>query len=175
MLEIGGNDMKQLLKLTLALLLVSTVSGCAFFNGLKDDVKNEMDKIENEGTADKKEEKLSDLMTYLKDNGIKYENDETLNNFDFAAKEGMSFTVDGEKVYVYRVDTQNEMMNSLMQQAAQSNTVSASRDGVEKKYGASVNGTYLLIYDLESKVNNLLDGFQKYQYKDSTETNNNAA
>lgn len=155
--------MKYITKVGLAFLMVCMVCGCSMFKEASDDVNNAIDKVED--TTTNEEGKLSDLMTYLKDNKITLEDEEELNNFNFAAKEGRSFTYDGNKVYVYSVDTANAAIRTLMNQALTNNQVVASVDGKEVTYGASANDNYLMIYELEAKVDDLLDNFKNYKYE----------
>lgn len=166
--------MKRLVKVLMSLLLLTSLCGCSLFKDVKDDVENEMDKVENkvEDTTTQNDGKLSDLMLYLKDNGVLFENETTLDNFDFAANEGRSFTYDGNKVYVYSVDMANAAVRTLMQQASETNRITANQNGENKEYGASANDKYLLVYDINAKVDTLLDNFEKYKYESKSSAEN---
>ena len=159
--------MKRLSKFVLSLSLLTSLCACSLFEDVKDDVENGMDKVEDkvEDSTTKKEGKLDDLMLYLKDNGVMFEDETTLDNFNFAAEEGRSFTYDGNKVYVYSVDTTNAAVRTLLQQATDTNRSTANQDGKNLEYGASANDKYLLVYDLHAKVDKLLDNFKNYKYE----------
>ena len=134
-----GNDMSN------------TNVGKDISNALEDSGKAVQDSIDN-------------VMDFLTQKNIKYENMQTLNNMEFAAHEGRSFTIDGKNAYLYRVKEDDENMKKIMEQARKNGKVKVSITGKEMEYNARVNGNYLLLYDPSAKIDEALNAFDTYRY-----------
>lgn len=166
--------MKKLSKLALSSLLLFSMAGCSMGKDAEDDAEKAKDKVEDKTkeTVDDTKGTVDDVMSYFKEQGVTYNNDQTLDEFDFAAKEGRSFTVDNQNVYVYRVDSTDENMQKLINQASSHNMITANQDGVENQYGATVNGNYLMVYDKDAQLDELIKYFKGYKYKDPSDAKN---
>lgn len=134
-----GNDMSN------------TNVGKDISNALEDSGKAVQDSIDN-------------VMDFFTQKNIKYENMQTLNNMEFAAYEGRSFTIDGKNAYLYRVKEDDENMKKIMEQARKNGKVKVSITGKEMEYNARVNGNYLLLYDPSAKIDEALNAFDTYRY-----------
>lgn len=166
--------MNQISKIAVSSLLLVTLAGCSMGNEPEKEVEKTKDKVEEKSkdVAEDTQGTVDDVMNYFKEKGVAYSNDKTLDNMAFAAKEGKSFMVDNQNVYVYRVDMADENMKTLINQASSHNSIMASQDGVEKQYGATVNGDYLMVYDQDAKIDDVIKQFKGYKYKDPSDAKN---
>ena len=163
--------MNKLSKLAMSSLLLFTMAGCSMNNDAEKEAEKTKDKVEDKTkeAADDTQGTMDDVMNYFKEKGVSYNNDQTLENFDFAAKEGRSFMVEDQNVYVYRVDSADENMKDLINQASSKNMITASQNGVENQYGATVNGNYLMVYNKDAQLDELVKYFKDYKYSDPSD------
>lgn len=156
--------MKKLNLLMLSLFMTVSLLGCSRKsepmkkdNTVEKDVKKGVDKAER-----KTEKTLDDLMNYMKGEGVTYSEDKKINDINWGAREGRSFMYDNQNVYIYEVDTKDQKVAELLRQAKENNRVTASQNGQNMQYGAAVNGNYLMIYDKEAQLDQLVEIFKKY-------------
>lgn len=153
--------MKKFSLALLSLLMMCSLAGC-MNNDKKDDAKDKTEEKDKKTKTNEDNGSISDVMNYMKENGIEYTNDKTLSDFDWAAKEGTSFTYDGKSVYLYRVDGTNTEMNEVLSRVKSSNAITANQNGQDMEYSARANGNYLLIYDKDAMLDDLVEIFNKY-------------
>lgn len=160
--------MKNTGKAVLCLLLALTcMAGCSSKDADKE--KNEVNKTTKttEKKSNEAREKVSDsidnVMTYFKNEGLKFENSQVIKNMDFAAHEGRSFTVNGKTAYLYRVNSDDENMKKVLKAAKDSGEIKVNIDNKEQMYGARVNGDFLLLYDTSADMNDMLTAFPNYR------------
>ncbi|WP_302759720.1 hypothetical protein [Amedibacillus dolichus] len=139
-------------------------------NRSSDYVKKDIEKNARK-TKNDVEESIDHMMKYLKDEGVVYENMQNIDQIDFAAHEGRSFEINGNKVYLYRVKSEDENMKKLLRQAEETGRVKVRIDNKEKEYMAQVNGTYLMLYDQNVKADDLQRVFPNYSQGNLQETN----
>lgn len=156
--------MKRLSICALSLLLLVSLGGC--MNNDKESEKKTEDKVED--TKKKAEGTIDDVLNYMKTSGYEYTDDQTLSEFNFAAKEGKSFMYNNQMLYLYRVDPSDTQVNGLLEQAKKDNKITANQNGQTNEYGARVNGNYLLVYDKNADMNDFVKNFDKYTYKEET-------
>ncbi|MEG0264683.1 MAG: hypothetical protein RSC93_10045 [Erysipelotrichaceae bacterium] len=148
----------------LVTFMVSLLSGCSYFN--KDDT-SEKDKVETSKKEKSVEKEASDsideVMKWMEQQGIKYNEMETLNEMNFAAHEGRSFKYNENLVYLYRVNTSDEKMNSFLNETQHSKIVNVNENGVEKQYKALVNRDYLMVYQDGKDISQLETLFPTYK------------
>ena len=118
--------------------------------------------VEDSGQA--VQDSIDNVMDFFTQKNIKYENMQTLDNMEFAAHEGRSFTIDGKNAYLYRVKEDDENMKKIMEQARNNGKVKVSITGKEMEYNARVNGNYLFLYDPSAKIDEALNAFDAYRY-----------
>lgn len=106
---------------------------------------------------------MDNMMSYLQQKGITLDDMKTLDDMDFAAHEGRSFTYQGNTAYLYRLKENDESMKALLDSAKNSGTVKVNINGERKDYAASVNGNYLLVYQKEAKMDDFIQLFDTYQ------------
>ncbi|NBK97058.1 MAG: hypothetical protein EOM50_03405 [Erysipelotrichia bacterium] len=152
----------------LSLLMMLSLVGC--MNNDKKETTSDQSEEKKKTETNKEEGSVSDVMNYFKENGIVYDNDKVLSDFDWAAKEGTSFQYNGKSIYLYRVDGSNAQMNEVLNKVKSSNAISANQNGTNKEYSARVNGNYLMIYDQEAAIDELVKIFDKYKYRAKSET-----
>lgn len=165
--------MKKLNLALLSLLMMCSLTGC-MNNDKKDESKDKTEEKDTSKDTEKTNDSISDVMTYMKENGVEYSNDKTLSDFDWAAKEGTSFKYNDQDVYLYRVDSTNSEMNEILNNVKTNNAITANQNGTNTEYAASFNGNYLLIFNKDAAIDELVDIFNKYKVGNTdTNTNNN--
>lgn len=162
--------MKKLNLALLSLLMMCSLTGC-MNNDKKDESKDKTEEKDTSKDTEKTKDSISDVMTYMKENGVEYSDDKTLSDFDWAAKEGTSFKYNDQDVYLYRVDSSNSQMSEVLNNVKSSNAITANQNGTNTEYAARVNGNYLLIFDKDAAIDELVDIFNKYKVE-TTDTNN---
>lgn len=165
--------MKKLNLALLSLLMMCSLTGC-MNNDKKDESKDKTEEKDTSKDTEKTNDSISDVMTYMKENGVEYSDDKTLSDFDWAAKEGTSFKYNDQDVYLYRVDSTNSEMNEILNNVKTNNAITANQNGTNTEYAARVNGNYLLIFNKDAAIDELVDIFNKYKVGNTdTNTNNN--
>lgn len=109
------------------------------------------------------DDNIDNIMTYFKDQGIAYENMQSIEDMEFAAYEGRSFMMGGKNVYLYRVKTDDSNMKKVLKEAKDKGKVKVRINNKEEEYGAQVNGSYLLLFDTNADTADLQKQFPKYQ------------
>ncbi len=160
--------MKQIQKhaaLVLAALLVLT--GCSMGNDENDQHANMQGKANQSETNppqnnNMENDTMDQMISYLNDSGVTLNQMQTLDQMDFAAHEGRSFSYQGNSGYLYRLKSNDASMRALLDSAAQNGTVKVNMDGSEKDYKAAVNGDYLFVYDQSADMQDLIKIFTAY-------------
>lgn len=162
--------MKNIVSKAACLLLVAgLISGCSMNDKNKDNKKDDMNKVADtsKDAANKVkgdvDDSIDNVMNYFKKEGLKFENSKNLDNIEFAAHEGRSFDMNGKTAYLYRVKSEDENMKKILKEARDNGKVKVNIDNKEQMYGAKVNGNYLLLYDAEANMNDMLTAFPNYQ------------
>lgn len=166
--------MKKILSLSLSALLLS---GCSWFNGNKDMVNNNPNTNGNNSNGNKpmtngnntnnssKKGMINDVMDYFEKEGIRAENMSEIDQFDFAAHEGRMFEVNGETVYLYRLNTEDAKMKTWMDEIQKNKKVSVNQNGMDEEYSALINNDYLLVYKMGADIAPLDETFTGYKMK----------
>ena len=102
-------------------------------------------------------------MNSFESSGVTFGNVTPIDNMDFAAHEGRMFDVNGERVYIYRMNLEDAQMNELMQKAMADKRVTVNRNGVDEEYNALVNNDYLLVYGSNASIAPLDELFTQYR------------
>lgn len=132
----------------------------------KDDAKKTVDGTKD--AMDAMDDNIDNMMTYFKDQGVAYEDMKTIDNMDFAAHEGRSFMNNGQMTYLYRVKSDDENMKKVIKEANDNGKVKVKIDNKEQEYGAKVNGDYLLLYNMDADMGDMMNVFPSYQPGSST-------
>lgn len=69
----------------------------------------------------------------------------------------------GANAYMYNINAEDEQMKALLKDAKEKKTVKVKQNGEEKEYSAMVNGNYLLVYDKDADMGNMLKVFPNYK------------
>lgn len=142
-----------------ALLLLA---GCSMFEDGKKDVKDAAEKVEKSDPVKDTEKTIDNMMDWLKEKGVEVNDMEVIDQMDFAAHEGRSFTYNGHSAYMYRINTSDEKMKQFMKDAEKNKKVKVKENGEEKEYSAAVNGDYLFIYNSDDDMGDFLKNFPNY-------------
>lgn len=151
---------------TAACMLLLIVSGCSQQESNDKTQSNanatETNPPQNDA-ANTVNETMDNMMNYLQEQGVKLEDMKTLDDMDFAAHEGRSFTYQGNTAYLYRLKENDKSMKALLESAKNNGTVKVNINGKSEDYAAAVNGNYLLIYQKETKMDDFIQLFDTYQ------------
>lgn len=180
----GGKFMKKLLLICGVCLMLS---GCGWTNrrngnnngstnngmngsnnnGMNGSNSNGMNQgTNNQGKNDEQRKgNMQDLVNEFKSKGIQFENEQTLNSFDFAAHEGRSLSLNGETVYLYRLNMNDEKMKEWAKTVKEKNMVTVNQNGKDEEYSAVMNNDYLLVYRKNANVSPLDEVFRNYAWK----------
>ena len=161
--------MKKLLMLGLSMLLLS---GCSWFDGNNTDNMNDPmnepsnnDNQPDDNSSMNKSGKIQDVIDYFETEGVEVQNMSAIDQFDFAAHEGAMFELNGETVYLYRLNSTDAQMQNWMNEIKQNNTVSVNKDGMDEEYSALLNNDYLLVYNKDADIAPLDELFNNYSMK----------
>lgn len=160
--------------LILSSMLVFTLSGCSWFdrtdknannnNTTNNATGNDATKNDASGSDTGKTAKtIQDMMNSFEEAGITFGNVRSIDDMEFAAHEGRMFDVNGERVYIYRMNLEDAQMNELMQKAMADKRVTVNRNGVDEEYNALVNNDYLLVYGSNASIAPLDELFTTYR------------
>lgn len=158
----------------LSSMLVFTLSGCSWFdrtdknannnNATNNATSNDASKNDASGSdAGKTAKTIQDMMNSFEESGITFGNVRSIDDMEFAAHEGRMFDVNGERVYIYRMNLEDAQMNELMQKAMEDKRVTVNRNGVDEEYNALVNDDYLLVYGSNASIAPLDELFTQYR------------
>lgn len=152
---------------------VFLMSGCSMWDDSANSTANQTtETAPNTTTPSKMEDSMDNMMNYLNEQGIRVDDMEPIDQMDFAAYEGKSFTYNGSTAYLYRLKSDDENMRALLDSAKENGTVKVSMDGNEQMYNASVNGDYLFVYDPETQMGDFIKALGNYVPGASTTTPN---
>lgn len=161
---------KQYKVMACTLALCSMLAACSTKDDKKDN-KTE-NKVENKANTakDHAEDSIDNMMSYFKEKGVTYDQSENIDQMDFAAYEGRSFMANNNRVYLYRVKSEDENMKKILKEAADKGKVKVRIDNKESEYNAKVNGDYLLLYDTNADITDVLGAFPGYRAGTTTTT-----
>ena len=147
------------------LCALTMLSGCSWMNKEKNNAEDAAKDVakNTEKAGEKTKNGLDDVMKYLKGEGVETTEVKNLDNMDFAAQEGRSFMYNGANAYMYNINAEDEQMKALLKDAKEKKTVKVKQNGEEKEYSAMVNGNYLLVYDKEADMGDMLKVFPNYK------------
>lgn len=171
--------MKPMLAILCCLL---AAGGCSTVEEAEEDVKKTTEDVAESlqkgvGKSVKDSEKtLDDMMEYLEGQGVELTHAAKLDSIEFAAYDGRCFEVDGNMVYLYRIDTEDEQMKQMMSQLKKTGRVQVQKDGQTMEYNGVCKDDYLLLYDTNTQIANLPDIMDRYssnadKYTQSGENN----
>lgn len=165
---------KTMMTCSAFLLSAVMLSGCSMWDGSDmNGTANATNETQpNTTTPSSTEDSMDNLMYYLNQQGITMENLEPINQMDFAAHEGKSFSYNGSTAYLYRLKSDDANMKALLDSAKKNGTVKVNVDGSEQMYNASVNGDYLFVYDPTSQMGEFIQALGKYVPGATTTTPN---
>ncbi len=160
--------MKPLQKLAVCSLAgLFMISGCSMGKDEDTNTPNPQSKAnQTETNPPQNQSSASDTMdrmiAYLNEQGVTMDQMRSLDQMDFAAHEGRSFTYQGNTGYLYRLKSEDESMKALLESAQKNGTVKVNHDGQEQNYNAAVNGDYLFVYDPNVDMNDFISIFTGY-------------
>ena len=162
---------KQYKVMACTLSLCSMLAACSTKDDKKDNNKVE-NKVENKANTAKKdtEDSIDNMMSYFKEKGVAYDQSENIDQMDFAAYEGRSFMANNNRVYLYRVKSEDENMKKILKEAADKGKVKVNINNKESEYNAKVNGDYLLLYETNADISDVLGAFPGYRAGTTTTT-----
>ncbi len=157
--------MKLIKILCLSMIALLPLQGCSM-NEMKEDANDVKEDVQRpvEEAKDEVEDRIDNLTAYFKEKDVELNELQTIEDIDFAADEGRSFTVDGKTVYIYRVNQDDAKMQKVIKEAKENGKVKVNITGMEMEYGARVNQDYLMLYDTSVNVDPIVSVFDSYTY-----------
>ncbi len=157
--------MKQMKKLFVLFACILAFCACADTEQkVEKTVEDTADKVEDrvEDILDSGEKTIDDLMLYLDEAKIGIEQEEVIEDIPFAAYEGRSFMINGNRVYLYRINKNDADMQLILQQLQEDGMVNVERNGQKMKYQGLLSDDYLLLFDPGVDTGALVDTLQQY-------------
>ena len=156
--------MKKTTKVLLAAFLFTGIlQGCSSNNNETTGKENQSDTgdVANDVKNDI-DDSIDNVMSFFNNKKVELENMQPIKNMEFAAYEGKSFEVNGKTAYLYRVKSNDENMKKVLKEAREKGKVRVNIKNKEMEYGAKVNGNFLLLYDPNADMNDVLTTFDGY-------------
>ena len=147
------------MKLIYILCLSVLLSGCGWLN------KNQPTQENPSSNEEMKTCEMKDLFAYFDEQGIMYENSKDLDVVDINAHEGKMFEYQGNPVYLYRMNMNDEKISSWMDEIKNTGKVTIHQDNKDESYDAMINGEYLMAAKSGTDLNTLSEMFKKYEIK----------
>lgn len=167
--------LRQLIVATLCLMLMGAC-------GANDSTNNNMGSNSQKNTSSSESSiqsigstvssTIDDVMNYFKEKGLAFSSMMNIENMDFAAHEGRVLVNNGQKAYLYRLNSQEPAMQKLIAQVREKGIADVKLDNEQKQYSAMVNGDYLLLYDQGTNMSNLTNIFSNFKMNDSGSSSN---
>lgn len=162
--------------ISIALAAAFMLSGCSMW-GNEDEASKGATNATNEKTPTNPEtpaveDSMDNMMNYLNEQGVEISNMKAIDQMDFAAHEGNSFSYNGNTAYLYRLKSNDESMSALLKDAKEKGTVKVNMGGTEQEYNASVNGDYLFVYGKDMDMSSMIEPFNQYVPGATTTTPN---
>lgn len=171
--------MKNKLKtMSIAACAMVLLSGCSMWGSDEKDTANNgtanstKETTPNNERSLANEDSIQNMMNYMQQNGIQISDMTPIDQMDFAAHEGQSFSYNGNTAYLYRLKSNDETMKALLEDAKKNGTVKVNMDGKEQVYNASVNGDYLFVYDPAANMGDFINAMGNYVPGATTTTPN---
>lgn len=159
------NVWKKAASLAFVLMLL-LVSGCGSDNKNDGSTSNSANATDTNppqnSVSDNASETMNRMVTYFKDKGMELTDLKDIEQMDFAAHEGKSFTYQGSPMYLYRLKSNDDSMKALLDSAKKTGNVKVNIDGKQQNYKASVNGDYLLVYENGDTIQDFIKTFGSY-------------
>ena len=146
------------MKLLYIVCLSVLLSGCGWFN--QDEPVQE-----NPPANEAKTNEMKDLFTYFDEQGLEYANSKDMEVVDINAHEGKAFEYQGNPVYLYRMNMQDEKIFGWMDEIKNTGKVTINQNGTDESYDALINGEYLMVTKQGTDLNKLSEVFKKYEIK----------
>ena len=145
------------MKLLYILCLSMLLSGCSWFG------QNEVTQEDLSANQPVKTSEMKDMFSYFDQQGLEYDNAKDMEVVDINAHEGKAFEYQGNPVYLYRMNMQDEKISSWMKEIKNSGKVTINQNGTDESYDALINGEYLMVTKQGTDLNKLSEAFKKYE------------
>lgn len=152
--------MRKILILACSIFLLS---GCSWFRN--DEPPVQPDDNTNMPEVDNKTMGIQDLLDEFEDNDIMLDNITEVDSVDFASQEGRTFELNGETMYLYRLNNQDAKYQTTIDQINEYGSVILNHNGVDEEYSAMLNSDYLLLYKLDADISPLDEVFSSYKMR----------
>lgn len=152
--------MRKILILVCSIFLLT---GCSWFRN--DEAQTPTDDKTNMPEDNNKTMGIQDLLDEFENNDIMLENINEVDSVDFASKEGRTFDLNGETMYLYRLNNQDAKYQTTIDQINEYGSVILNSNGVDEEYSALLNQDYLLLYKMNSDISPLDEVFSSYKMR----------
>ncbi len=160
--------MKRITTICAALALTLGLAACGDASQMEQDVKKTVDdtaekaRDAGEQVMDDSKRTLDDMMDHLRENQTGIDQEEAIDDIPFAAYDGRSFQVEGNTLYLYRIDPEDEEMKRISEQLALDSMVNVERNGQKMQYNGTLYEDYLLLYEPGVNADAIIDAMNSY-------------
>ena len=160
--------MKRIKRILVALCCVCLLAACGNDESAAQDVQRTVDdaaqKAEDAANdaADAGEKTVDDMMAHLREMQKDIQQEEVIEDIPFAAYDGRSFQVEGNTMYLYRINAQDGDMKRVTEQLQQDNMVNVERNGQKMQYSGALYEDYLLLYEPGVNADSLIEGMNSF-------------
>lgn len=164
--------------MSIAICAMILLSGCSMWGSDESDTANNgtanstKETTPNNERSTINEDSIQNMMNYMQGKGIEIRNMAPIDQMDFAAHEGQSFSYNGNTGYLYRLKSDDANMKALLDDAKKNGSIKVNMDGKEQLYNASVNGDYLFVYDPAANMGDFISAMNNYVPGATTTTPN---
>lgn len=153
--------MKRIKRILVALCCVCLLAACGNDESAAQDVQRTVDDAANDA-ADAGEKTVDDMMAHLREMQKDIQQEEVIEDIPFAAYDGRSFQVEGNTMYLYRINAQDADMKRVIEQLQQDNMVNVERNGQKMQYSGALYEDYLLLYEPGVNADSLIEGMNSF-------------
>ena len=160
--------MKRIKRILAALCCVCLLAACGNDESAAQDVQRTVDdaaqKAEDAANdaADAGEKTVDDMMAHLREMQEDIQQEEVIEDIPFAAYDGRSFQVEGNTMYLYRINAQDADMKRVIEQLQQDNMVNVECNGQKMQYSGALYEDYLLLYEPGVRADSLIEAMNSF-------------
>ncbi|MEG0313881.1 MAG: hypothetical protein RR646_01310 [Erysipelotrichaceae bacterium] len=145
--------MKSIKKVIIVLLITFLCVGCVHKGINKDIAIISMD--------------MNTLIEHLENVGINIDDKIDVKPMNIGALEGIRISVNENYVYLYQLDLTDQRTIKLIEEAKSTNFVKVSINDSIFSYHSIVNGSYLMLYESNDSLEDIIREFSKFRTTDN--------
>ncbi|MEG0823076.1 MAG: hypothetical protein RSD85_01455 [Erysipelotrichaceae bacterium] len=109
---------------------------------------------------------MNTLLDHLENVGIRIDDKIDVKPMNVGAVEGIRISVNDNYVYLYQLDLADQQTIKLVEEAKKTKLVKVSLNDINYDYHAIVNNNYLMLYESNDNLNDIIVAFTKFRATD---------